>query len=85
MNKKKRFLTLVIALLVLSIPLYAVVSGQSLTNIFKDLWTEMQSGYDQRIEAQQRFVEDYEIQHQKMMDIITKSNELSISIRRSRT
>ena len=78
MNKKNRFLTFVIALLVLSIPLYAVVSGQSLTNILKDLWTEMQLGYDQRTEAQKRFVEDYDLQHQKMMDIITKSNELSI-------
>ena len=78
MNKKKRLLPFVIALLVLSIPLYAVVSGQSLTNILKDLWTEMQLGYEQRLEAQQQFVEDYELQHQKMMDIITKSNELSI-------
>ena len=78
MNKKKRFLTLVIILLVLSIPLYAVVSGQSLTNILKDLWTEMQLGYVQRSEAQERFVDDYERQHQNLMDIITKSNELSI-------
>ena len=78
MNKKKRFLTLAIALFMLSIPLFAIVSGQSLTNILKDLWTEMQLGYQQRTEAQQRFVEDYEGQHLKLMDIITKSNERSI-------
>ena len=78
MNKKKRLLTFVIAFFAFSIPLFAVVSGQSLTNILKDLWTEMKLGYQQRAEAQQRFVEDYELQHQKMMDIITKSNELSI-------
>ena len=78
MNKKKRFLTLAIALFTLSIPLFAIVSGQSLTNILKDLWTEMQLGYQQRTEAQQRFVEDYEGQHLKLMDIITKSNERSI-------
>lgn len=78
MNKKNRFLAVVFALMVLSFPLYAVVSGQSLTNILKDLWTEMQLGYQQRAEAQQRFVEDYEGQHQKLMDIITKSNERSI-------
>ena len=78
MNKKKRFLTLAIALFMLSIPLFAIVSGQSLTNILKDLWNEMQLGYQQRAEAQQRFVEDYEGQHQKLMDIITKSNERSI-------
>ena len=78
MNKKKRLLTFVIAFFAFSIPLFAIVSGQSLTNILKDLWTEMQLGYQQRTEAQQRFVEDYEGQHQKLMDIITKSNERSI-------
>ena len=78
MNRKKRFLTLVVALFLFSIPLFAIVSGQSLTNMLKDLWTEMQLGYQQRAEAQQRFVEDYEGQHQKLMDIITKSNERSI-------
>ena len=66
------------ALFMISIPLFAIVSGQSLTNILKDLWTEMQLGYQQRAEAQQRFVDDYEKQHQKLMDIITKSNERSI-------
>lgn len=78
MNKTTRFLTFVIALLLFSFPLFAVVSGQSLTNILKDLWTEMKLGYQQRTETQQQFIEDYELQHQKMMDIITKSNELSI-------
>ena len=62
----------------LSIPLFAIVSGQSLTSILKDLWTEMQLGYVQRSEAQERFIDDYERQHQKLMDMITKSNELSI-------
>ena len=78
MNRKKRFLTLAIALIMLSIPLFAIVSGQSLTSILKDLWTEMQLGYTQRSEAQEHFIDDYERQHQKMMDMITKSNELSI-------
>ena len=78
MNRKKRFLTLAIALFMLSIPLFAIVSGQSLTNILKDLWIEMQLGYAQRSETQERFIDDYERQHQKMMDMITKSNELSI-------
>ena len=62
----------------LSIPLFAIVSGQSLTNILKDLWTEMQLGYEQRSEAQEIFLDDYERQHQKLRDLITESNELSI-------
>lgn len=78
MNKKNRFLAVVIALMVLSFPLYAVVSGHSLTNTLKDLWDELQLAYFQRSDAQERFVEDYERQHQKMIDVITNSNELSI-------
>jgi len=78
MNKKRRLLILFTALLAFSIPLFAIVSGQSLTNILKDLWTEMQLGYAQRSEAQERFVKDYEDQHKKLMNIITNSNERSI-------
>ena len=78
MYKKRRLLILFTALLAFSIPLFAIVSGQSLTNILKDLWTEMQLGYAQRSEAQERFVKDYEDQHKKLMDIITNSNERSI-------
>ena len=78
MHRKKRILTLALALIAVSIPLLAVVNGQSLTNMLKDLWTEMHLGYEQRSEAQERFIDDYEKQHHKLLDIITKSNELSI-------
>ena len=56
----------------------AVVSGKSLTNTLKDLCTELQAAYQQRSDAQQRFNEDFERQHQRMIDVITESNELSI-------
>ena len=44
----------------------------------KDLCTELQAAYQQRSDAQQRFNEDFERQHQRMIDVITESNELSI-------
>ena len=78
MNRKKRFLTLAIALFVFSIPLFAIVSGQTLTNKLKDLCTELWMTCQQRSEAQRQFDQDYERQHQKMLDIINKSNNLSI-------
>ena len=56
----------------------AVVSGRSLTNTLKDLCTELQTAYQQRSDAQQRFNDDFERQHQRMIDVITESNELSI-------
>ena len=75
---RKKLLTLVIALCVCSIPLMAVVSGRSLTSTLRDLCIELQMVYQQRREAQQRFNDDYKRQHQRMLDVITESNELSI-------
>ena len=75
---KKFLLTIILALCVCSLPLMAVVSGRSLTNTLKDLCSELQAAYRQRSDAQQRFNEDFERQHKKMIDVITESNELSI-------
>ena len=75
---KKKLLILTLTLCVCCIPLWAVVSGHSLTNTLKDLCSELQTAYQQRAEAQQRFNDDYERQHQRMIDVVTESNELSI-------
>ena len=75
---KKKLLTLTLTLCVCSLPLWAIVSGRSLTHTLKELCTELQTAYLQRTEAQQRFNDDYERQHQRMIDIVTESNELSI-------
>ena len=75
--KKKRWV-LVVALFAIAIPLWAIVSGQSLTNKLKDLCTELRMTCQQRSKAQRSFDEDYERQHQKMLDVINKSNDLSI-------
>ena len=56
----------------------AIASGRSLTNTLKELCTELQTSYRQRSEAQQRFNDDYKRQHQRMIDVVTESNELSI-------
>ena len=75
---KKKLLTILVVLSVFSLPILAVVIGHSLTNILKDLSMQLHTAYIQREEAQQRFNEDYDRQHQRMLDVITKSNELSI-------
>ena len=75
---KKYLLTIILALTVCALPLMAVVSGRSLTNTLKDLCTELQAAYQQRSDAQQRFNDDFERQHKRMIDVITESNELSI-------
>ncbi|MCR5039193.1 MAG: mechanosensitive ion channel family protein [Bacteroidales bacterium] len=78
MNKQKKTLALIITLLVLSVPLFSIVNGRPLTETLKDLSIELKMVYDQRDEMQGRFDEENERQHQKMIDIITKTNELSI-------
>ena len=75
---KKRLLTLTLTLSLCAIPLRAIVSGRSLSITLKDLCTELQTAYQQRTEAQQRFNDDYERQHQRMIDVVTESNELSL-------
>lgn len=75
---KKKLLTLILTLCVCAVPLWAVVSGHSLTNTLKDLCSELQTAFQQRAEAQQRFNDDYERQHQRMIDVVTESNDLSI-------
>ena len=75
---KKYLLTIILALCVCSLPLMAIVSGRSLTNTLKDLCTELQTIYQQRSNTQQRFNDDYERQHQRMIDVVTATNELSI-------
>ena len=75
---KKYLLTIILSLCVCSLPLMAIVSGRSLTNTLKDLCTELQTIYQQRSNTQQRFNDDYERQHQRMIDVVTATNELSI-------
>ena len=75
---KKKLLILALILCVCSIPLMAIVSGRSLTSTLRELCAELHTAYLQRTEALQRFNDDYNRQHQRMIDVITKSNELSI-------
>ncbi len=75
---KKKILTILSVVLMCSIPIMAIVSGKSLTNTLKELCTELRNDYLLRAEAQQRFTDDYERQHQRMIDVVKKSNELSI-------
>ena len=77
-NMKKKLLTLAFAFIVFSLPLWPIVNGRPLTNMLKDLYDELQTAYEQREETQQRFNDDYERQHQQLIDVITQSNELSI-------
>ena len=75
---KKRLSTIVFAILVFAIPVLSVVNGQPLTDVLRDLKTELSIGYERSTIEQEQFNTDYERQHQRMVDVITSANELSI-------
>ena len=75
---KKKSLAIVFAALVFSIPLLSVVNGQPITSVLKDLRSELKITFEQSADDQEQFNKDYELQHQRMMEVLTKSNELSI-------
>ncbi len=75
---KRKLLTLGIALCVCTLPLWAIVRGHSLTRTLQELSTELKTAYLEGSDTQQRFNDDYERQHQQMIDLVTESNELSI-------
>ncbi|MBR2154546.1 MAG: mechanosensitive ion channel [Bacteroidaceae bacterium] len=77
-STKRKWLALVFAFMVCALPLGAIVSGRTLTNTLKDLYAGLQTVYRQRKVAQKRFNDDYERQHQRMIDVVKESNELSI-------
>ena len=56
----------------------ATVNEHSLTNTLKELNLELKTLHSQIPEIQQAFDNDYEQQHQRMLDVITKTNKLSI-------
>ncbi len=56
----------------------ATVNEHSLTNTLKELNLELKTLHSQIHETQQVFDKDYERQHQRMLDVITQTNKLSI-------
>ena len=77
-NMKRKFLTIAFAFFVFAIPVLSIVNGQPLTDVLRDLRSELKMVLDQSGEDQQLFDKEYDIQHQKLVDVITTSNELSI-------
>lgn len=56
----------------------AIVNERSLTNSLKELNLKLGTLYNQRHETQQLFNKEYKSQHQRMIDVITQTNEFSI-------
>jgi len=77
-DMKKKFLTIAFAVFVFAIPVLSIVNGQPLTDVLRDLRSELKMVLEQSGEEQRLFDKEYDIQHQKLVDVIAASNELSI-------
>ena len=77
---RRKCFTIIFALLVLSLPILAVVSNRSLDSMLRDVKNELREDWLLRQKEQLRLQEDYELQHQQMLDIIRDCNELSMTL-----
>ena len=77
--KKKRFPILLLALL-LTVPVFAVFNGSNLGSTLATLRHELWDEHQQMSKTKARLAENYEAQHQKMVDIMEKCNELSLML-----
>ena len=75
---KRKLPSIFFALCVFSIPLFCIVSGRPVTEVLKDLSSELKLTYEKSTEEQLLFDQDYELQHQRMVEVLTASNELSL-------
>ena len=77
---KSKRLTLIFALLVFTVPVMAILNGQGLDRILRDVKSELRNDWQLRQNEQDRLQQSYEDQHSRMLDIIKDCNELSMSL-----
>ncbi len=75
---KARLLFCALALLLVPRVIFAAQTERSLNDILQELRLELRGSYVQRSEAQQSLDVDYERQHQRMLNVIKGTNELSL-------
>lgn len=77
---RKKWLTLLFAIFVLSLPVLGIVGGRSLDSILLEMKGELRGTWGQRLEEQQRIQREYENQHERMLGIIRSCNELAMGL-----
>ena len=77
--KRKRLLILV-AFLAIAVPLFAISYGKNLNRTLHVLRNELNADYQQIDKNRERLTEDYEKQHQKMIDVMKQCDELSLML-----
>jgi len=78
--RKRKFLSILLALFTLAVPALAVFTGMDLDATLSNLRRELFYDYRQKSQTQEQMQKKYEIQHQQMVDIVKKCNELSLML-----
>ncbi|MBR5906560.1 MAG: hypothetical protein IKZ51_08945, partial [Bacteroidales bacterium] len=77
---KRRYTSIIFALLLFAMPAFAVFSGSNLSNTLKNLRVELQRDYKKISATQQNLAGKYGEQHDRMVKIIKDCNELSLML-----
>ena len=77
MNKRR--LSILLALL-FALPVFAAFTNDNLSNTLSNLRSSLKRDYEQMSRIQGRLSENYEHQHQTMVDIMKQCNELSLML-----
>ena len=75
---KKTHLIILAAILMVAVPIFAITHVGDLNQTLRTLRNDLKQDYLQISKAQNQLSEDYEIQHQKMVEVMKQCNELSL-------
>ena len=78
--KKRKLIGILILLLAVAVPAMAVFTGMGLDATLFNLRSELYHEYKRLDSKREQQRENYEIQHQKMVDIVKKCNDLSLML-----
>ena len=78
--KKRKLISIAILMLAVAVPAMAVFTGMGLDATLFNLRSELYHEYKRLDSKREQQRENYEIQHQKMVDIVKKCNDLSLML-----
>ena len=78
--KKRRLLSILVALFAVAVPAMAVFTGMGLDATLSNLRRELYHDYLKIDKTREQMEGKYEVQHRKMVDIVKKCNDLSLML-----
>ena len=79
-KERRKVFCFLVALLAVAVPALAVFTGMDLDATLANLRRELSYDYQQISETQAELKNYYELQHEKMVDIAKKCNDLSLML-----